>query len=497
MSWGQVSLRRRLLALLLSVVSAVWVISGYVTYRDAQEEVAEVFDANLAQSARVLVALLGHEVEEETEVRRDVESVFGELGEEGRGRYPVLSSLLQRYLADADRGHLRLETGTGPRHRYEANLAIVSRHADGSVLLRTPGAPPFRGTADGFSDFDVGTGPWRVFSLTDHRTGIVVRVGERQAVRQELVGYITRNTLAPLLLALPVLALLIWLAVGQGLRPLRQVADEVERRAPDALDPVPSQGVPAEVGPVVKALNALLQRLGRALEHERRFTADAAHELRTPLAAVRTHAQVALRADPAGQRAALGRIVEGVDRATHLVEQLLTLARADVSRPGGMAWLKVDLTPLAAEVIAGLAPWALARGVEVALVPGVGHLRGDPQGLRVLLRNLVDNAVRYTPLGGQVTVAVEPRAGEVLLRVTDTGPGIPAGQRAAVLERFRRGEGGEATGSGLGLSIVQRIAELHGARLDLDDAPGSCGLQVRVRFPALVTPEDAGLSGRG
>jgi two-component system sensor histidine kinase QseC len=480
------SIRRRLLIFLLTVVSAAWVTSGYLIYRDALDEVEEVFDANLAQTARVLLGLLGHEVKEEEEIQRDVEAVVRGLGEEGRRHYPVIASLLSRYTGKGELSHLRLvERGEGPGHRYESKLALLCRHAGGAVLIRSPRAPDFPRAADGFSDFHSGSSQWRVFSLTDPQSGVLVQVGEHQAVRQELVREITRNALTPLPFALPLLALLVWLGVGEGLRPLSRVAEEVERREPDALDPMPEGGSPKEVRPLVRALNALFQRLDRALKEERLFTADAAHELRTPLAALRIHAQVALRAeDPTRRRQALERIVEGVDRATHLVEQLLTLARADTQAEGGLTLADVDLKAVASDVLEELAPWALARGTEVSLEGEAATVDGDQPGLRILLRNLVDNAVRYTPAGGIVGVRVETGADAVVLTVTDTGPGIPPAQRAAVLERFHRGETAGMSGSGLGLSIVQRIAELHGARLDLTEGRAGQGLSVRVSFPA-------------
>ena len=480
------SIRRRLLIFLLTVVSAAWVTSGYLIYRDALDEVEEMFDANLAQTARVLLGLLGHEVEEEAEIQGDADRAMRGLGEEGRRRYPLLADILNRYRRKGDAQHLRLvERGEGRGHRYEAQLALLGRHADGAVLIRSPSAPDFPPSADGFADIRDATGHWRVFSLTDSQSGVLVQVGEHQAVRRELVREITGNALTPLPLALPLLALLVWLGVGQGLRPLRRVAEEVERRKPDALDPIPEEDPPEEVRPLVRALNALFRRLDRALEEERRFTADAAHELRTPLAALKTQAQVALRADDLSRRRhALERIVEGVDRATHMLEQLLTLARADAQAVGGQPAADVDLGSVARAVLAELAPAAVARGTEVHLEGVAATVRGDREGLRILLRNLVDNAVRYTPAGGRVSVAVEAGADAVVLTVTDTGPGIPPEQRAAVLERFHRGETAGMSGSGLGLSIVRRIAELHAARLELTEGADGQGLRVRVAFPA-------------
>jgi signal transduction histidine kinase len=234
---------------------------------------------------------------------------------------------------------------------------------------------------------------------------------------------------------------------------------------------------------LIAALNALFDRLRTSLEQERRFTADAAHELRTPLAAVKTQAQVALGATGEDERSrALGNVVAGTDRATRLVEQLLVLARLDPQKvlPHGQT---VDLHELARQGVAELAPAAAAKGVEVSLAAGdAAPVAGDAVLLAVLLRNLLDNAVRYTPAGGEVEVSVRRTTGGVSLAVVDNGPGIPEAERGRVFERFHRVLGSGEEGSGLGLSIVRRIADLHRASVSLDAGPGGRGLRVEVRF---------------
>ncbi|MCC6656772.1 MAG: hypothetical protein IT512_01160, partial [Rhodocyclaceae bacterium] len=285
--------------------------------------------------------------------------------------------------------------------------------------------------------------------------------------------------------ALPALALLVWLAVGAGLAPLAGVAREVARRDPDNLAPLDPGRSPREVLPLVAALNALFGRLKDSLEQERRFTADAAHELRTPLAAVKTQAQVALGATGEAERSrALANVVAGTDRASRLVEQLLVLARLDpqTALPTGQP---VDLHELARQGVAELAPAAAAKGVEMGLAPGEATpVAGDAVLLAVLLRNLLDNAVRYTPSGGEVEVSVGRTSGGASLAVVDSGPGIPEAERGKVCERFHRLLGSGEDGSGLGLSIVRRIADLHRATVVLGEGPGGRGLRVEVTFPA-------------
>jgi signal transduction histidine kinase len=282
----------------------------------------------------------------------------------------------------------------------------------------------------------------------------------------------------------PLLAAALWWLVTHMLKPLARVANDLKVRGADSLQPVPPDGLPDEVVPLVASLNAMLERLGHAFDGQRAFVADAAHELRSPLTALKLQAQLVRRAsDDAARAAALDALVAGVDRATRLVEQLLTLARQE---PGsaGPAKQTVVLAPLARQVLADAAPLAQARGSALELsADEQATVHGDAAALAVLLRNLVDNALRYTPAGGevQVTIAREPD-GAVRLAVDDSGPGIPAAERERVFERFVRGSSAaQESGSGLGLAIVRSIAWRHGATLALEDAPLG-GLRVALRF---------------
>lgn len=483
------SIRRRLLWLILGMVTIVWLGAGWRVYEDARHEVDEVYDANLAQSARVLLGLLAHEVEEEGETRDNIARVVNEVGLENLANFPVMAGLIREH-SGATHEHIEwAERGNHPGHKYESKLALLARYGDGEILLISPNAPKVPQAKDGFSDFNDGGRRWRFFSIVDGATGLLVQVGERIEVRRELVGYITRNAVLPLVIALPLLALLLWLAVGQGLRPLARVADEVGHRKPDALHAIPLEDSPCEVRPLLDSLNSLFVRLDRALQAERRFTADAAHELRTPLAALRTQAQVAVRETDPGRRAqALANIQQGVDRATHLVEQLLTLARADAGSNPKTPLGPVAIGPLVAELLAEMVDDAMAHGAEIGFDNGGGEVAGDPGALRILARNLIDNAVRYGGEGVHITVATRQVGEQVELEVLDDGPGIPAADRERVLERFHRGDAvtlfADAKGSGLGLSIVQRIAEMHRAVLRLDEGPDGRGLRVQLRFPA-------------
>jgi two-component system, OmpR family, sensor kinase len=279
-----------------------------------------------------------------------------------------------------------------------------------------------------------------------------------------------------------VLGLLLWIGIGQGLRPLAALAGEVAQRDPDNLAPLAGRA-PREVAPVIEQLNRLFARIERSLERERRFTADAAHELRTPVAGIKAQAQVArLAAGEGARNRALDQVVSGADRAARLVEQLLTLARLDSADRSQLH--ECDLRELALQCVAELAPAALNKGVSLELADGVSVQAPVIAPLvQVLLRNLIDNAIRHSNAGSEVRVRVALQDGAAQLSVTDSGPGIPADQREKVLMRFYRlPEAGEG-GSGLGLSIVQRIAEIHGAQLALAEAATGKGLEVHVRFP--------------
>ena len=307
--------------------------------------------------------------------------------------------------------------------------------------------------------------------------------------RDEVAAEIAEQLLMPMLLALPALAVLLLIAIGVALAPLRQLARDVAARAPERLDPLPVERLPAEVAPLVARLNSLFADINRALENERRFTADAAHELRTPLAALKAQAQVALASvDTAQRQHALEQILVGCDRATHLVAQLLTLARLDAGTPHAMQ--DIALRALAEEVLAGSAGDAIERHCELVLHDGDARVRGDPLLLQALLRNLVDNALRHGG-GTQVEISITLQDRQAVLCVSDNGRGIAADERERVLQRFYRSAATapadapahQAAGVGLGLSIVSRITELHGGTLEIRLPAGGKGVSLFVHLP--------------
>ncbi|MGN5479342.1 ATP-binding protein [Cupriavidus basilensis] len=337
----------------------------------------------------------------------------------------------------------------------------------------------------GFSNVTTGEGEWRLYSM--QLGPAVVQIAQPMSARRTLAARMALRTVAPLFLLLPLLGWLVWMAVGRGLRPLREIATEVRARDASALTPLAVRAMPDEIAPLSDALNQLLERLSHAIDTQRAFVADAAHALRTPLAALQLQAQLVERADdPQARRQAVGNLRQGLERLTHLVAQLLTLARQE---PGAVTLPQepVDMHELATGVVAEMAQAALDREIDLGLdadsVP-VSRIHGDADALRILLTNLIDNALAYIPRGSRVDVLLRQAAGgrEVELVVSDNGPGIPADERGRVFDRFYRLPDAPTGGSGLGLAIVAEIAQSHGARLALEDA--APGLRVRVTFPA-------------
>ncbi len=441
------SLRWRLFIIIAVSVLLAWIATAFFTYLDARHEIGITLDARLAKTAE-----------------------------------QVSEHLSGTELVSAESQQFRDYTGT--------MLQVWQR--DGSLLLGSSTAPKERLgiQPEGFENATINDIHYRVYSQWNPAGQINVRVAERYELRNALAESIASHLLHPLYFAVPALGILIWLSVGAGLAPLSRFTREVRQREPDKLEPLDLPDTPREVMPLQEALNALFIRLQASLEHERRFTADAAHELRTPLAAIKTQAQVALAARDTEQiENALNQVIRGTDRAAHLTEQLLVLARLDPQNtPFDQQLLK--LSQIATDCVALHAPRAISKGVSLGFeASDEGLVFGDPALLAILVRNLVDNAVRYTPCGGQVEVIIQRLGNETLLQVVDTGPGIPEVEREKVASRFYRILGSAEDGSGLGLAIAKSIAQLHGASLTLNDGDSGTGLKVTVHLPAASAAE--------
>lgn len=358
---------------------------------------------------------------------------------------------------------------------------------DGKMLFHSNNLilSPLADVPLGFSDKIIQGNDWRVYANIDIKSNDKIVVAELYDIRYRLVDEIARNNAYILLVSYPIFGILIWIIVGLALRSITRVTSEISNRASTYLEPVGSTNIPVEIKPLVSELNQLFVRLKLAFDRNKRFAGDAAHELRTPLAALKTQAQVALKADnPQDQNNALMKVMQGVDRSSHVVAQLLTLSR--LSQEEALNDITpIDLHKLATEIVAYLVPIALEKNIEIELVspPEEVMILGNDTSLGILIRNLVDNAIRYTPEDGAVKVELIETKREVILRVTDTGPGIPVELRERVFERFFRILGTAAPGSGLGLAIVSQIAELHHAQIHLSTPSAGKGLQFDVAFP--------------
>ena len=466
-----ISIRRRLLSNLLLTIVFVSATTLYLSYLDARHEVQELFDAQLAQSARVLQTL-----------------VLPELKMQQHDEMRTVQGNMPNFL-DKTPGGEHEETTYG--HEYERKLAFQVWSKNKTMLLRSVTAPMYALSENaltpqgrGFSDVDAGDYTWRVFSLWNETDSYLIQVGERYDVREELITNISRRLITPALVTLPLLGVLIWVGIGRGLRPLQKVAKEVMRRDPAYLEVMDIGPVPDEIKPLVKSLNGLFEQVKVAFEKERQFTDDAAHELRTPLAALKTQAQVALRARDSHERTtALEQLLSGVDRASHLVGQMLTLARLD-PEAGVIQREGINLHELAADVVAQLVPKAIKKQINVELTGDEdAKVLAEPLSLSILIRNLVENAIVYTPESGEIILNIDKTATSgVVLCVTDTGPGIDETLKHRVFDRFFRVLGNRSTGCGLGLSIVKRIAVLNQLRVELENSTQGQGLIATVYF---------------
>ncbi|MBV8626335.1 MAG: two-component sensor histidine kinase [Paraburkholderia sp.] len=431
------SIRRQLLVWLLAIVLAGVGIAGWLIYRQALAEANELFDYQLQEIAAALPA------EPFTQVLGS-----GDNGDEG--------------------------------------IVLQIWNRNGVLMYYSHPRAPLAPRAElGFSTEHTDRGDWRVYGAIVGDN--VVQLAQPVSVRNRLAANVALRTLWPLIVLLPVLGLALWVIVGRGLKPLRRVTDALDTRHPEALDPLPDQRLPLEVQPLVRALNGLLERLATALQTQKAFVADAAHELRTPLAALQIQSQLVARAhDDHSRQEALGDLQAGVTRATRLAEQLLALARSEPDGPAARG--SVDLHALLDECVMACVPLAQVRNVDLGIEASEpATVTGDCEALRVMLNNLLDNATKYTPAGGRVDVSLKLEDGHPVVRIADTGPGIPVAERERVFDRFYRVGAGanrartDIAGSGLGLAIVKRIARQHEAQLTLGESAGG-GLLVTVRF---------------
>lgn len=480
------SIRALLLAGSALILLCVIGTTAVLAVRAGQDEADELFDARLATSARVLESLMARQVEHATINAPLVMSLPAPLTRRLRAESTAdesWSELLQDWLF----GHHDIDSPLG--HQYETHIAyqVWRDDFDGasfSLLARSSSAPekPFAPMKAGFSDHDLEDGMWRVFVL--HAGDVWIQVGERTDARAELSAKLGWATGAPLLVGLGVVLLLTALLIGYGLAPLSEMAERIAARRPQDAQPLTLSRVPREMAPVLSALNALFERVRSTLERERRFIDSAAHELRTPLAALRIHAQNARRAEDALQRdKSLDSLLEGVARTVHLAEQMLAHSRAGRATHD----MAVSLRDVVSDAVAQRLPACESSGHLLAFESCGDPLimRADPTGLSSMAGNLIDNAQRYAPPGTTITVRLARDGDVARLAVIDAGPGIPPELRERVFEPYFRIPGSAGSGTGLGLAIVREVVERLGGDIELRDADRG-GMHIDLRLPLAV-----------
>jgi two-component system, OmpR family, sensor histidine kinase QseC len=440
------SLRTRLFAILVATTGLIWLCAAAWIYIQTKTEVEHVLDTRLQEAARMVQSLVANK--------------------DGAGSHD----------AQADPAVVPEQAS------YERQLSCQIWSLDGRLVARSSGAPNERLSdhPDGFSERVVDGETWRVYAIEDATKGIRVMVGDRLGLRERLVTDLIKGLLAPTLLIIPLLGLLIWTSLGRGLRPLQNMAEELQKRDAEDMRAIDARHAPREIRPVVGALNKLFEKVDAARRHEREVTAFAAHELRTPLAGLKTQAQIAMSAaDPAIKAVALQQILISVDRTSRLVRQLLAVARLD-ARADTERNDHVNVGQMLEDVAAALHP--TSDQIRVIMDPALYQtsLHTNLELLTVALRNLYENALQHMPNGGTARWSVQKGSGRLLITLEDEGPGIPDEELSHVANRFFRGRHRSTSGSGLGLAIVELALRRLNASLTLKNRSDRTGLRAEV-----------------
>jgi two-component system, OmpR family, sensor histidine kinase QseC len=461
------SIRKFLLANLLIAITVTTSLTILGNYFLDQKDIQHHLDSFLTQTGLAFQILLGDDID-----TRDL---------------PRLQESLNSLSRLAKQQHEQLKNPFN--YGYEDKFQFQVWNSDGTLLLHSFNAPleQLSDGLEGVSSIKLHKATWRVFTTINPKNNISVVIAERYNIRTQLEHSIIRDDIYIMLTIYPLLGVLIWIIIGKGLSPLTRVANEVSNRAASHLQPVDLTSVPDEIKILVDELNRLFQRLQNAFEREKRFSADAAHELRTPLAVLKSQAQLAMHTkDLDEQRYALNKLVSSVDRSTHVVEQLLTLSRMVNDEAYSTENRDIiNLRAVAVDEILHQAPIAVKKNIDIELIcpDETVTVVGNATALGIMLRNLLDNAIRYSPENSFVNVQIKPVKEGVLLQVRDNGPGIPPELHARVFERFYRVMGTKQQGSGLGLAIIAQIINIHKASITLDALKEGTGLEINIVFP--------------
>lgn len=461
------TLRSKLL-LRLIVVSIILVGgTAWLGYEDVNYETRELFDAQLARSARLILSLAQ---------AQNGDSGFSKIQE-----YLDENGLSVMYI-DFEEKDEDQETDA---NIYETKLAFQIWDNEGNLVVKSYNAPiePMSATTHGFEETVIANHNWRTFSLQSQNGNYKCITAERLDVRNDLIKKISSDLIYLFIILIPALAVILFISIHRSLLSLQQLATQIDRRSGDNLDLIPIENEYTEITTIKSAINHLLKRLKDTLAREKRITSDAAHELRTPLAAIRLHTELAKNAKTKQQQnESLNQIISGVDRTTHLVEQLLALARLD---PDLLAndFTRIDLSLLVVEESALLSPLAIKKNIDISFEQkATAFIQGNDPSLCLLVRNLLTNAIAYTPVGGRISISLSRDEYHTFLSVEDNGLGIAEKDRERVLERFYRVENHQTPGCGIGLSIVARVVQIHHGKLHLLDADNGNGLKVVIEF---------------
>ena len=463
-----ISLRTQLLFRL--IIFSVVLVGGttWFGYKDVVYETQELFDAQLSRSARIILSL--------TQSQNNISS-FSNIQE-----YLDESGLAIMYINFEEHDD---EQQTDDGHIYETKLAFQIWDDEGNLLVKSYNAPlePMSKEKNGYENVVLDDYKWRTFSLPSNNQQYRCITAERIDVRDDLIIKISNDLFYMSIILIPALSLILYLTIDRGLKPLQYLASQINRRSEKNLDLIATDYKYSEIVTIKNALNQLLDRLKETLAREKRITSDAAHELRTPLAAIRLHTELAKNAKNAEQKnESLDQVIQGVDRTTHLVEQLLALARLE---PKLLAkdFTEVDFTQLIIEECALLSPLAINKDIDMSFNETQSiSIDGNEASLRLLIRNLLMNAISYTPSGGAVTINLSVKNNKTILVVEDNGPGILEEDRERVMERFYRAENHKETGCGIGLSIVDRVVQMHQGNLQLAHADSGQGLKIIIEL---------------
>jgi two-component system sensor histidine kinase QseC len=462
-------IRRLLLATLFLVGGGAWLI-----YLQVQHETEELFDAQLSRSARLILSLVqadrGHLEFSNIQNFLDQNRLAPEQNSDPDN---TLENLFHEGVEELPDGHI-----------YETKLGFQIWDNEGNLLLKSENLPVTEiSKTRGFAKTKILGDEWRVFNLTSGDGLYRCITAERIDVRNDLIGKVSGGLALFFVLLVPVLLTTMWFAITHGLQPLQSLTSQIESRGAEKLDSISGANTPLEIKTITDALNQLLSRLGNALNRERRIVSNAAHELRTPLAAVRLHAELASKAtNTADRESSIKHVLAGIDRSTHLVNQLLALARLEPETFSER--LKVrNLSRILVDEVALLAPQAEEKNITIASNHEQEIMASvDETSIRLLIRNLLSNAINYTPVDGAITLSLHQDKADSVLTIVDNGPGIPVAERERVFDRFYRIQNHEESGCGIGLSIVKHVVELHKATILLEEPENSSGLKVTIRL---------------